>query len=108
MVCDLLLQDCSILNPDMTVAEHRSIAVSGGKIIEIGLADQLKNKYTAQKTLNGKGKLAMPGLVDGHIHVCQQLLRGRTIDEWPMIWTRFLVPFESNLNPDDVYHSAKL
>ena len=108
MLCNLLLQDCSVLTPEMTVTEHQSIAINDGKIIEIGPAEELKNKYTAEKTLSGRGKLAMPGLVDGHIHVCQQLLRGRTIDEWPMIWTRFLVPFESNLTPDDVYHSARL
>jgi len=108
MLCNLLLHDCSVLTPEMTVTEHQSIAINDGKIIEIGPADELKNKYTAEKTLSGRGKLAMPGLVDGHIHVCQQLLRGRTIDEWPMIWTRFLVPFESNLTPDDVYHSAQL
>ena len=108
MVCNLLLHDCSVLTADMTVIEHQSIAISGDKILEIGPADELKIKYTAEKTLNGSGKLAMPGLVDGHTHVCQQLLRGRTIDEWPMIWTRFLVPFESNLNPEDVYHSARL
>ena len=108
MNCNLLLHDCSVLTPEMTVVEHQSIAVTDGKIIEIGPAEELKNKYTAEKTLSGRGKLAMPGFVDGHIHVCQQLLRGRTIDEWPMIWTRFLVPFESNLTPDDVYHSARL
>ena len=108
MLCNLLLQDCSVLTPEMTVKEHQSIAINDGKIIEIGPAEELKDKYTAEKTLNGRGKLAMPGLVDSHIHVCQQLLRGRTIDEWPMIWTRFLVPFESNLTPEDVYHSARL
>ncbi len=50
----------------------------------------------------------MPGFVDAHTHTCQQLLRGRLADEYPMIWTRFLVPFESTLTPDDVYWSAKL
>ena len=39
---------------------------------------------------------------------CQQLLRGRTADEYPMIWTRFLVPFESSLSAQDVRASARL
>ena len=34
-------------------------------------------------------------MVDGHTHTCQQLLRGRVADEYPMVWTRFLVPFEA-------------
>ena len=50
----------------------------------------------------------MQGLVDGHTHACQQLLRGRVSDEYPMVWTRFLVPFESNLRPDDSYISGQL
>lgn len=108
MDCNLLLHDCSILTPEMTVVEHQSIAVIGDKIAEVGSAEKMRQKYTAEKTLNGYGKLAMPGFVDSHTHVCQQLLRGRTIDEWPMIWTRFLVPFESNLDPEDVYHSTRL
>lgn len=50
----------------------------------------------------------MPGLVDGHTHTCQQLLRGRTANEYPMVWTRILVPYESSLTPEDCYWSAKL
>ena len=50
----------------------------------------------------------MPGLIDGHTHTCQQLLRGRVADEYPMVWTRFLVPFESNLLPEDSYVSGQL
>jgi dipeptidase D len=64
MLCNLLLQDCSVLTPEMTVKEHQSIAINDGKIIEIGPAEELNNKYTAEKTLNGRGKLAMPGLVE--------------------------------------------
>ena len=52
--------------------------------------------------------LLMQGLVDGHTHACQQLLRGRVSDEYPMVWTRFLVPFESNLRPDDSYINGQL
>ena len=50
----------------------------------------------------------MQGLVEGHTHTCEQLLRGRVSDEYPMVWTRFLVPFESNLRPEDSYVSGQL
>ncbi|MGY3718259.1 amidohydrolase family protein [Sutcliffiella cohnii] len=50
----------------------------------------------------------MPGLIDAHIHTCQQLLKGRTMDEFPMIWSRILVPFEGSLKEDDVYVSAQM
>lgn len=106
--CDLLIHRCSVLTPAFTVEEDCSIAITGNVIAEIGPSQYMRQKYHAGKVLDGYGKLAMPGMTDSHTHVCQQLLRARTIDEWPMIWTRFLVPFESNLNPEDVYFSTQL
>lgn len=108
MNCDLILQNCSVLTANMQILEGQSIAITGDSITEIGPASEIASKYQAQDSLTGHDKLAMPGLIDGHTHVCQQLLRGRTVDEWPMIWTRFLVPFESNLEPEDVYYSTLL
>ncbi len=68
----------------------------------------MEERYQGITVLDGRGKLVMPGLTDGHTHVCQQLLRGRISDEFPMIWTRFLVPFESSLTEEDVAASARL
>lgn len=108
MTCDILISNCSVLTPDYNVAENMSIAIRDSRIAAIDKAELLSETYTAKETIDGRGKLAMPGLVDGHTHVCQHLLRGRISDEFPMIWTRFLVPFESNLEPDDVYWSTQL
>lgn len=108
MNCDLIIKNCFLLTSDFNVIEEQGIAINNSKILEIGDAIYISEKYKATTVVDGKGKLAMPGLIDAHTHTCQQLLRGRTMDEYPMIWTRFLVPFESNLTPDDVYHSARL
>ncbi len=64
--------------------------------------------YDSKEIICGKNKLVMPGFIDGHTHTCQQLLRGRTANEYPMVWTRILVPYESSLTPEDCYFSAKL
>lgn len=108
MNCDLLIENCSVLTPDMRILQDRSVAVTGNQIAEIGETFAIGKKYQSKQVLSGQNKLAMPGFIDSHTHVCQQLLRGRTIDEWPMLWTRFLVPFESNLDPEDVYYSTLL
>ena len=50
----------------------------------------------------------MPGLIDGHLHTSQQLLRGRLLDEKPVIWKRVNVPFESRLTPETSRLSAQL
>lgn len=106
--CDILIKGCRVLKPDMTVSEECSVAIHDSWIRKIGACDVLKRTFEPVETLDGKGKLLMPGLVDGHTHTCQQLLRGRISDEYPMVWTRFLVPFESNLRPEDSYISGQL
>ena len=105
---DIVIKNCQVLRPDMTISGECSVAIKDSWIRKIGSAEEIAAVGTAAQTLDGKGKLLMPGLVDGHTHTCQQLLRGRVADEYPMIWTRFLVPFESNLQPEDSYVSGQL
>ena len=104
---DILIRDCSVLTPDMTIAEERTVAVRDGRIAAIAGADESLD-WTGKEIFDGRGKLAMPGLIDAHTHLAQQFLRGRTVDELPMIWARILIPFESNLNEEDVYLGARL
>ena len=105
---DIVIKNCQVLQPDMTISGECSVAIKDSWIQKIGATEEIAAAGTAAATINGKGKLLMPGLVDGHTHTCQQLLRGRVADEYPMIWTRFLVPFESNLEPEDSYVSGQL
>lgn len=105
---DIVIKNCQVLQPDMTISGECSVAIKDSWIRKIGSTEEIAAAGTAAQTLDGKGKLLMPGLVDGHTHTCQQLLRGRVADEYPMIWTRFLVPFESNLQPEDSYVSGQL
>ena len=96
--CDLLIKDGSLLIKYDQLEEHVDMAVSGGRILETG--KELWKKYQAVETINGKGKLFMPGLIDSHMHTGQQLLKGLVLDAKPIIWTRIMLPFESTLTPD--------
>ena len=104
--CDLLLTDARYLSPDMTVVSGKTIAVRDGLILDI--ADQDACPYQAETVLSGSHLLWMPGLVDGHLHTSQQLLRGRLLDEKPVIWKRVNVPFESRLDEESSRLSAQL
>ncbi|MTI48924.1 amidohydrolase family protein [Sporosalibacterium faouarense] len=108
MKCDILIKNCQVLNPDFTISTDCSVAINDTIIVDIGKIKEIEQKYEPIEIIAGKGKLLMPGFIDGHTHTCQQLLRGRVSDEYPMVWTRYLVPFESNLNPEDSYISAQL
>ncbi len=105
---DLIIKDCSILTANFEIKHHQSIVVKDNHILAVDDAPVINEGYTASSTMDGKGKLYMPGFVDAHMHTCQQLLKGRIADEYPMIWTRIMVPFESNLKETDVQISAQL
>src|SRR5512140_666275 len=104
---DLLVRDCRMLMPDLSVQSGQTICIQGGRIAAI-VSGAAAQECRGRATLEGRGKLAMPGLVDGHTHAAQQLLRGSVTDEMPMIWARILVPFESSLTPQDAYAGARL
>lgn len=104
--CDLLLTNARYLSPDMTVVSGKAIAVKDGRVLDI--VDQDACAYQAETVLSGSHLLWMPGLVDGHLHTSQQLLRGRLLDEKPVIWKRVNVPFESRLDEESSRLSACL
>jgi len=105
---DLIIRDCALLTTELTTLPHVTLAVHQGRIVQIESDPQAAAALTGSMELDGRGKLAMPGMVDGHSHAAQQLLRGSVTDEMPMIWARILVPFESSLTPEDAYAGALL
>lgn len=100
--CDILINDCRILTPEYSIEKNYSIVIKDSNIIDIGPSKDIKLKYLSKDVISGKGKLAMPGFVDGHTHTSQQLLRGRITDEYPVIYLRFNLPYESKLNENDI------
>ncbi len=105
---DLWIRNVAILLPDFSICFNANIGIQGTTIQEIWPTADDKPDIYAKQVIDGHGKLAMPGLVDAHTHVCQQLLRGGVVDEMPMIWSRILVPFENALTPEDVAAGARL
>jgi 5-methylthioadenosine/S-adenosylhomocysteine deaminase len=100
--CDILINDCRILTPEYSVEKDYTIAIKDSYILDMGPTKVMKMKYEGKDIISGKGKLAMPGFVDGHTHTSQQLLRGRITDEYPVIYLRFNLPYESKLDEYDV------
>lgn len=122
----LLVYNVSVLRPDLTIEENRTVEVADGRIRRIREYRQ-EDRYgskgsegskgskgsggsgdSGEKLLDGKGRLLMPGLCDSHMHTGQQLLKGQILDALPMIWTRIMLPFESTLTPEKMRLSAQL
>jgi 5-methylthioadenosine/S-adenosylhomocysteine deaminase len=111
--------DLLVLGPDIvtfddedSVIASGAIAVNGNTIVWLGPEAEATRRFAAKETLHAKGMIAMPGLTDGHVHTAQQFLHGKLSsvrrhgELRKPIWQRYLVPFESGLEPEDVYSSG--
>jgi len=111
---DLLIVGADIVSLDKTgtVIRNGSIAIKKNLIHWIGKDSEALNKFETSNTINGSGMIAMPGLIDTHVHSAQHLLRGKIAEiarrkkiRIP-IWKNYYIPFEALLEPEDVYLSA--
>ena len=66
--CDLVIKGARILNVFTGEAEEAEIAVKGGRIAALGKG------YEGKEVYDGSGLVALPGLMDAHIHVESSLL----------------------------------
>ena len=114
---DLLLSGCDVVTIDGSnrVIRDGAVAIKGNKIAWIGKASAARRNVVAKSTIDGSGQIAMPGLIDGHVHTAQTLLRGKIAEidsrggrvKIP-VWWNYYVPFESMLTDEDVYLSGLL
>ncbi|MFQ5914313.1 MAG: amidohydrolase family protein [Nitrospinota bacterium] len=111
---DLLIHDADCIvtvDKKRRVIKQGAIAVRDSKILEVGKSRQLEEKYgkRAERTLSAKGKLVLPGLVDGHIHHTQHLARGLGDNLFIRPWLyHFIWPFESVMTAEEAYISSLL
>lgn len=105
--CDVLIRDCSLLAEGMLVKNNMAIAIKDGRILDI-LPEAQADKYEAKEIVKEQDKIWLPGLVDSHMHTGQQLLKGKVLDELPMIWTRIMLPFESTMTAEKMRLSANV
>ena len=66
-------------------------------------------RKTEDEIIDGRGKLAIPGLINGHTHLAMTLLRGYADDMELMPWLQEKIwPLEARLTAEDVHWGVKL
>lgn len=78
-----------------TVHYGASIAIDGGKIAAIGTNDAIAARFPDAETVNGRGKMVMPGFANTHTHLTMTLARGVFEDLSPP----HKPPFSGGLSP---------
>jgi 5-methylthioadenosine/S-adenosylhomocysteine deaminase len=111
---DLLVTGATIvtMDPQRQVIENGVIAVRGDTIIAVGpdVSSFAPKGIIAKQTIDAKGKLIMPGLINAHTHIPMVLLRGLvddvTLDDW---LRKYIFPAEAkNVNEEFVRWGSRL
>ena len=66
---DLIVHNGRIHTMDAHGSVEQAMAISDGKIVEVGPERQILNKYRANETIDAGGKDIYPGLTDAHGHL---------------------------------------
>jgi 5-methylthioadenosine/S-adenosylhomocysteine deaminase len=106
----LLLINAEVLtiNEENEVLKNSCVGISEGKIDYLGeYSKELSEKYN--RVVDLKGKLIMPGLVNGHGHAAMTMFRNYADDLKLMDWLfNKIFPLEDKLNDEIVYWGTKL
>jgi len=98
---DILIKNARILTMDDDLTEYdcADILVQGSKISAVG-PNLARPPELELRVIDASGKLAMPGLVNGHVHSPGNFVRG-TLDNLPLeIFMLYEVPPLSEKPPD--------
>ena len=102
----ILIKNALILSPNTNFENKQSILIKDNLIAEI--SPEI-DESDVSKTIDGTGKIVLPGLINTHTHLSMTLFRGLaddlSLDSWlnDHIW-----PMEANLNGDYCYIGALL
>lgn len=106
--CDLLVEGTvATMDPARRTLEDAAIAVRDGEIAEIGLAQAMRARWRAARTLGGSDAIVLPGMIDSHTHCSQCFVRSLTANELPPI-PRVYVPGQRALDAAQVHATVRL
>ncbi len=97
-IVDLIIRGGTVVTMDSSrrVIENGAVAVKGGRIVSVGSMTDIDRNYTAREIVNARGKVIIPGLINGHTHVPMTLFRGLADDLDLQEWlTKYIFPAEA-------------
>lgn len=95
---DLVVRGGTVVTMDAgrRVIEDGAVAVRGGRIVAVGTRAEVERRFTGREVIEARGRVVMPGLINGHTHIPMSLFRGISDDldlnEW---LTKFIFPAEA-------------
>lgn len=102
----ILIENVTIvtMESEEAVIENGFIAIEGDRISCVG---SVRPAGDFDETVDGRGKVAMPGLVNAHAHTSMTLMRSYADDMNLHDWlTQKIFPYEDKMTRKDVYNGS--
>ena len=107
----LLVADVTVVTVDdaRRVILDGAIAVEGNRIAAVDKAGLLRERFPDAEVVDGRGMVAIPGLIDTHAHADQSILRGTTDNlHWVPFLRDWIEPYLSRRDPVDTRAAYRL
>jgi len=109
---DLLVAGGTVVTMDAQrrVLEDGAVAIRGDTIVAVGPRAELEARFLPSQRIEARGKLILPGLINGHTHAPMTLLRGLADDVTLKEWLeKYIFPAEArNVTEDFVTWGTRL
>ena len=109
---DLIVSGGIVVTMDSgrAIVPDGSVVVRGDSIVAVGSRAEIERRYHGVKTIDARGRLVLPGLINGHTHVPMTLFRGLhddvTLNDWLY---KYIFPAEAkNVNEEFVRWGTRL
>ncbi len=106
-MADIIIKNAYILTMDPKTGDidNGVVVIESGTIKEIGTS----TNCSAEKVIDAKGSVLMPGLVNTHCHAGMTIFRGYADDMQLQDWLEnHIWPAEAQLTDEDIYAGTKL
>jgi 5-methylthioadenosine/S-adenosylhomocysteine deaminase len=108
---DLLILHAAVITVDSqrSVFLDGAIAIENGKIIEVGSSSAVGTKYDAKEVIDATHMIAMPGMINCHMHLPQVLMRGVNDNVEVMEkLEKYIWPIQGHYDEEDALISTQL
>jgi 5-methylthioadenosine/S-adenosylhomocysteine deaminase len=109
---DLIVSGGIVVTMDSgrAIVPDGTVVVRGDSIVAVGPRAEMERKYHGVKTIDARGRLVLPGFINGHTHVPMTLFRGLhddvTLNDWLY---KYIFPAEAkNVNEEFVRWGTRL
>ena len=92
------------------IIPNGAVVIEGSKIVAVGTASEIGQRYQAIETIDATGEIVLPGLINTHTHAPMVLYRGLADDLALMDWlTKYIFPAEkATVSPEFVRIGTRL